>query len=162
MSQQSYDVTAESSAPPSAIWALLLDPHSWPIWSPIDALETTQSTGLSPDGRDGVGAVRAFRTGKVVTKERITALEPEHRFAYEGAENPQMTGYQAAIELTRLPGGGTRIRWHGTYSARWGMRWFLKRYLRRFMRAMATGLAEHAAGVPARSCPVSAPCPLPS
>lgn len=89
--------------------------------------------------------MRAFRTGKVVTEERITALEPERRFAYEGAENPQLTDYRAAIELAELPGGGTRIRWHGTYSARFGMHWFLKRYLRRFMRDMATGLAGHAA-----------------
>ncbi len=150
MSQQSYDVTADSPAPPAAVWALLLDPHSWPAWSRVDALEATQSTGLSADGRDGVGAVRAFRTGKAVTKERITALEPERRFAYEGAENPQLTGYRAAVELTELPGGGTRIRWHGTYSARFGRRWFLQRYLRRFMRGMATGLAEHAAEVRTR------------
>ncbi|ADJ45348.1 hypothetical protein AMES_3523 [Amycolatopsis mediterranei S699] len=146
MTQQSYDVTAESAAPPSVVWALLLDPRSWPAWSPIDALETARSAGLSPDGRDDVGAVRAFRTGKVVTKERITALEPERRFAYEGAENPQLSDYRATVELTGLPGGGTRIRWHGSYSARWGLRWFLGRYLRRFMRSMATGLAGHAAG----------------
>lgn len=146
MIQQFYDVTAESAAPPAAVWALLLDAHSWPVWSRVDALERTRSTGLSADGRDGVGAVRAFRTGKVVTEERITALEPERRFAYEGAENPRLTDYRAAIELTELPGGGTRIRWHGTYSARFGMRWFLKRYLQDFMRDMATGLAEHAAG----------------
>ncbi|SFW85167.1 SRPBCC family protein [Amycolatopsis australiensis] len=142
---QSYDVTAETTAAPSTVWALLLDARTWPAWSPVDALEAGQSAGLSPDGRDGVGAVRAFRTGKVVTKERITALEPERRFAYEGAENPQLTDYRAAVELHALPGGGTRIRWHGTFSARWGMRWFLQRYLRRFMQGMATGLAEYAA-----------------
>jgi hypothetical protein len=34
---------------------------------------------------------------------RITALEPERRFAYEGTENPQLTGYRAAVELTALP-----------------------------------------------------------
>ena len=131
---QSYDVTAESTAPPAAVWALLLDARTWPAWSRIDALESEQ-----PDG------VRAFRTGKVVTKERVTALEPERRFAYEGAENPRLSDYRAAVELLELPGGGTRIRWHGTYSARWGMRWFLRRYLRHFMQDMATGLAEHAA-----------------
>jgi hypothetical protein len=142
---QSYDVTAESAAAPSAVWSLLVDPLSWPAWTPIDALESEQSTGLSTDRRDGVGAVRAFRTGKVTTKERITALEPERRFAYEGAENPYLRDYRAAIELQELPGGGTRIRWHGTFTARWGTRWFQQWYLRRFMRTMATGLAEHAA-----------------
>ncbi|MFD9962408.1 SRPBCC family protein [Amycolatopsis sp. NPDC058986] len=146
---QSYDVIAESSAPPAAVWTLLLDPQSWPEWSRVDALEPGQSHGLSPDGQDDVGATRAFRTGKAVTKERITALEPGRRFAYEGAENPQMRDYQAAVELCEMPGGGTRIRWHGTYLARRGMRWFFQWYLRRFMQSMATGLADYAATVPA-------------
>ncbi|MFB7501376.1 SRPBCC family protein [Streptomyces sp. NPDC056161] len=144
---QSYDVTAETTAPPSVVWALLLDPRSWPAWSRVEALETGRSQGLSPDGRDGVGATRAFRTGKTVTKERITALTPGTRFAYEGVENPQMADYRAAVELHGLPDGGTRIHWHGTYLARPGMRWFFQWYLRRFMQAMASGLAEHAAGV---------------
>ncbi|WP_051180143.1 SRPBCC family protein [Nocardia concava] len=142
---QSYDVTAETAAGPAAVWVLLLDPRSWPIWTPIDALEAGQSTGLSVDGRDSVGAVRAFRTGRVVTKERITTLEPERRFAYEGVENPYLRDYKAAIELQELPGGGARIRWHGTFSARRGTGWFHQWYLRRFMQTMATGLAEHAA-----------------
>ncbi|KZB79156.1 SRPBCC family protein [Amycolatopsis regifaucium] len=146
---QSYDVTAESPASPAAVWALLLNARSWPVWSRVDALETTASQGLSADGRDGVGATRAFRTGKTVTKERITALEPERRFAYEGVENPAMADYRAAVELRETSGGGTQIRWHGTYRARRGMAWFFQWYLRRFMRDMATGLADHAGG-PAR------------
>lgn len=145
---QSYDVTAESTAPPAAVWTSLLNPRSWPAWTPIDALETVQSHGLSADGRDGIGATRAFRTGKVVTKERITALEPERRFGYEGVENPQMADYHATVELIEMPGGGTEIRWHGTYLARRGMRWIFQWYLRRFMQTMATGLAEHAAATP--------------
>ncbi|RZQ63432.1 SRPBCC family protein [Amycolatopsis suaedae] len=141
-----YDVTAESAAPPSAVWALLLDPRSWPTWTQIDALETGQSEGLSPDGRDGVGATRAFRTGDVVTKERITALEPERRFAYEGVEIPFMSDYEAAVELSELPGHGTRIHWHGTYTVAVAeMRESFPAYLQGFMQDMANGLAAHAA-----------------
>ncbi|QNP75192.1 SRPBCC family protein [Streptomyces roseirectus] len=150
---QSYDVTAETTAAPSAVWSLLLDPRSWPDWTPIDALDTEQSVGLDADGRDGVGAVRAFRTGRVLSKERITALEPERRFAYEGVENPYLRDYRAAIELRTLPGGGTGIRWHGTFTARRGTRRFQQWYLRRFMRTMATGLAEHAVTQTGRRTP---------
>ncbi|MFI6518071.1 SRPBCC family protein [Spirillospora sp. NPDC050679] len=146
---QSYDVTAETTASPVVVWALLLDPWSWPEWSPIDALQADRSRDLSSDGRDEVGATRAFRTGKAVTKERITVLDPRRRFAYEGVDNPRMADYRAAVELHESPGGGTRIRWHGTYRARRGRRWFFQWYLRRFMRRMATGLAEHAAGLDA-------------
>ncbi|MFD0813076.1 SRPBCC family protein [Amycolatopsis umgeniensis] len=138
---RSYDVIAESAASPARLWALLLNARSWPDWSRVDALEAAASQGLSADGRDGVGAIRAFRTGKMVTKERITALEPESRFAYEGVENPTMADYQAVVELLETPGGGTRIRWRGTYRARRGGAWFLEWYLRRFMRDMAAGLA---------------------
>ncbi|MGW5702420.1 SRPBCC family protein [Amycolatopsis japonica] len=143
---QSYDVTAESSAPPAAVWALLLDARSWPVWTRIGSLEVAASQGLSADGRDEVGTVRAFRTGKTVTKERITALEPERRFAYEGVDVPVMLDYQASVDLCETPGGGTRIRWHGTYRVGKGSAWIFRWYLRRFMRDMATGLAGHAGG----------------
>ncbi|UUV32929.1 SRPBCC family protein [Amycolatopsis roodepoortensis] len=141
---QSYDVTAESPAPPAAVWALLLDARSWPVWSRVGSLEVAASQGLSADGRDGVGAVRAFRTGKTVTKERITALDPERRFSYEGVDVPVMVDYQASVDLCETPGGGTRIRWHGTYRVGKGNAWIFRWYLRRFMRDMATGLAAHA------------------
>jgi hypothetical protein len=144
---QSYDVIAASAAPPAAVWGLLLDAQSWPEWSPVDALESALSQNLSPEGRDGVGAARAFRTGKVVTKERITSLDPLRRFAYEGVANPQLADYRAAIELRETPDGGTHIRWHGTYRARRGMRWFFQWYLRRFIQSMTNGLAEYAATI---------------
>lgn len=140
-----YDVTAESAAPPPAVWALLLDSRSWPMWTAIDALEPGRSQGLSPDGRDGVGAVRAFRTGDVVTTERITALEPGRRFAYEGVENPYMSDYRAAVDLAESPGAGTRIRWHGTYTVPPEMREYFQGYLRDVMQDMANGLAAWAA-----------------
>jgi len=144
--KQSYDVTAESTAPPAAVWALLVNARSWPIWSGVGSLEAGASQGLSAEGSDGVGAVRAFRTGKTVTKERITALDPERRFSYEGVDVPVMTDYQAAVDLRETPTGGTRIRWHGTYRVGRGKALFFRWYLRRFMQAMATGLAEHAGG----------------
>ncbi|WP_285608960.1 SRPBCC family protein [Actinokineospora globicatena] len=136
---RSYDVVAESAGAPGVVWALLLDVDTWPVWSRVDEAED------SPGGRVEVGTFRTFRTGKVVTKERITVLEAERRFGYEGVVNPQLTGYRATVDLTELPNGGTRIRWRGTYTARWGMRWFMKPYLQRYMGSIATGLADHAA-----------------
>ncbi|MEV0678691.1 SRPBCC family protein [Actinosynnema sp. NPDC050436] len=128
------------------MWALLLDARSWPTWTAIDALEPDRSAGLSDDGRDGVGATRAFRTGDVVTKERITALDPEREFRYEGVEIPFMSDYQATVELQELPGTGTRIHWHGTYSVAVAeMSETFPAYLQGFMQDMANGLAAQAA-----------------
>ena len=141
---QNYDVTATSEASPADVWRLLMDARSWPVWSAVDSLDTGRSSGLDPEGRDGVGAVRAFRTGRMVTGERLTGLEEERRLTYEDAFNPVMRNYQAVVELTPTSEGGTLIRWHGAYSTRWGMGLLMQRFMQRFMQRMADGLASHA------------------
>jgi CubicO group peptidase (beta-lactamase class C family) len=123
---------------------LLLDAATWPIWSRVDSLEREQSVGLDPDGHDAVGAVRAFRTGRTVTGERLTALEHERRLSYEDAFNPMMYNYQADIEIEPTADGGASVHWHGVYSTRRGMGWFMQPYLQRYMQKMADGLVSHA------------------
>lgn len=143
---RSYDVLAESTAPPAVVWALLLDPRTWPAWSGAGELDVGRSAGLSPDGRDEVGAIRAFRAGRAVTRERVAGLTPGKRFAYETVKSPQLADHQATIDLHEIPGGGTRIRWQGTYSARGiGLR-SSERQVQRTMARTARRLAEYAAG----------------
>ncbi|OMQ15593.1 MxaD family protein [Modestobacter sp. VKM Ac-2676] len=139
----SYDVRAVSTAPPGDVWSLLLDSASWPTWSTVDELVLDQSEGLGPDGRDDVGATRAFRTGTVVTVERITALDPLRRVTYEGVRSAFVSDYAAVIELDETSSGGTAIRWTGSYTARWGTRWLMRRIMRGVMQRMADGLASH-------------------
>ena len=131
----------------AVVWRLLLDARSWPVWSAVDSLDTERCTGLDPEGRDAIGAVRAFRTGWMVTGERLTGLDEEKQLTYEDAFNPVMRNYQAVVELTPTSDGGTFIRWHGTYSTPWGMGWLMQRYMQRFMQRMVDGLASHAAVV---------------
>ncbi|MCZ2826931.1 MULTISPECIES: SRPBCC family protein [unclassified Modestobacter] len=140
----SYDAGAVSAAPRPDVWTLLLDSASWPTWSTVDELVLDESEGLAPDGRDGVGATRAFRTGKVVTIERITALDPPRLFAYEGVRSALISDYAAVIELDETSSGGTAIRWSGSYNARLGTRWFMRRVMRGVMQRMADGLASYA------------------
>ncbi|MFI0960612.1 SRPBCC family protein [Streptomyces sp. NPDC021080] len=140
----SYDVTAESEAPASAVWSLLLDAHSWPRWGTVDALVQDRSENLSPNGRDEVGAVRAFRTGEVVTSERITQLRPCELFAYEDSDNPFMENYRARVTLEEKGAGGVRIRWRGDYDATPDVHPLLAPELTRIMQRMVTGLAEAA------------------
>ncbi|MFF4625506.1 SRPBCC family protein [Nonomuraea jabiensis] len=121
---------------------------AWPIWSAVDSLVVERSTGLDPDGHDPVGAVRAFRTGRTVTGERLTGLVEEKQLTYEDAFNPTIRGYRAVIDLTPTSDGGTAIHWHGTYNARWGLGWLMKRVMQRVMQQMADGLAAHAATLP--------------
>ena len=62
-----YDATATTTAPPAVVWRLLVDARTWPTWATVDSLVTERSSDLDPNGRDPVGAVRAFRTGRIVT-----------------------------------------------------------------------------------------------
>ncbi|WP_328610756.1 SRPBCC family protein [Amycolatopsis sp. NBC_00345] len=139
----SYSVNATTAAPPAAVWRLLLDARTWPVWSAVDSLDAERSSGLDPDGRDQVGAVRAFRTGKTVTGERLTGLVEEKQLTYEDAFNKALHDYRAVIDLTPA-GGGTAIHWHGTYAAGWATGLLLRRVMPRIMQQMANGLAAHA------------------
>jgi carbon monoxide dehydrogenase subunit G len=145
----SYSATATTAAPPAAVWRLLLDARTWPAWSAVDSLDIARSSGLDPDGRDAVGAVRAFRTGKTVTGERLTGLVEEKQLTYEDAFNRAIHDYRAVIDLTPVPGGGTAIHWHGTYSAGLVMGLLMRRVMPRVMQRMADGLAAHAEQSPA-------------
>ncbi|ONF72165.1 SRPBCC family protein [Amycolatopsis keratiniphila] len=143
---RSYDVLAESVAPPTVVWASLLDPRTWPAWAGVGELDVSSSEGLSTDGRDKVGVIRAFRSGRTLVRERITGLTQGRRFAYETVESPQLADHQATIDLHEIPGGGTRIRWQGTYSVRGlGLR-SSERQVQRAMMKTAEALAEYAAG----------------
>lgn len=138
-----YDVSAVSTAPPEAIWALLVDAESWPRWSALDAVDPELSVDLDPAGRDRVGAVRAFRKSGRVSSERITQLQEPTLFAYEAKFSPVIRDYQARIELEPIA-EGTLIRWRGQYTTFWWLRWFTRRYLQGLIREMASGLAAHA------------------
>ncbi len=102
------------------------------------------SPNISGDGRDGVGAVRTFRTGRVVTSERIVELEPCRLFAYVDAENPYLRDYRAEIRLSPATDGDTTIRWHGTYEVAFGVHLFMRPLMNRTMRRMVEGLARAA------------------
>jgi uncharacterized protein YndB with AHSA1/START domain len=140
-----YDATAISSAPPAAVWRLLVDARTWPTWSPVDSLVVERSRDLDPNGRDPVGAVRAFRTGWMVTGERLTGLVENEQFVYEDEFNWAICNYRAVVDLTPTSDGGTMVRWHGTYDARWGLGWLMNRVMRRVMQQEVDGLAGHAA-----------------
>ncbi|MBN6038218.1 SRPBCC family protein [Amycolatopsis sp. 195334CR] len=145
-----YDATAATTAPPAVVWRLLADARTWPTWSAVDELVLDRSSGLDPDGHDPVGAVRAFRTGKTVTGERVTGLVEEKQLTYEDAFNSTIHDYRAVVDLTPTPDGGTLIHWHGTYSARTGLGWLMQGVMRRVMQRMADGLATHAAEITPR------------
>ncbi|OLT09697.1 ATPase [Pseudonocardia sp. CNS-139] len=146
-----YHVTATTSAAVATVWSLLIDGRSWPLWSSgLDELVEERSTGLDPDGHDDVGTVRAFRSGRVVTGERLTELVEGRRIAYEDAFNFSIKDYRAVVQLEPTAAGGTTIDWHGTWRTRPGLGWLTPLFLPRVMQQMATDLADHAATIQVR------------
>lgn len=144
----SYHVRSTTSAPPEIVWRLLVDGRSWPRWSSgLDELVEPRSSGLDPNGRDGVGSVRAFRTGRTVAAERIVELVENRRMTYEDVFNPALRDYRAEIHLEPGADGGTTISWRGSWHARPGVGWLMPFILPGVMQRMASDLSNHAARI---------------
>src|SRR5579859_8132889 len=90
-------VSSWSPAPPSVVYALLRDGASWPTWSPIGSFELR---GEGTGDREGVGAIRAFRTGRFTTVERIAELVPDRRLGYTLEHGMPLRDYRADVDLT--------------------------------------------------------------
>jgi uncharacterized protein YndB with AHSA1/START domain len=135
------EATGHSSASPEAVWKLLADAKGWQTWSPMD--ETTLEEPGSPEP-DGVGALRRFRTGRLVNRERVVAFEPNRRLAYTLVSGLPLKDYRA--EFTLEPdGAGTKITWRSEFRGPIpGTGWIYAYFLRRFMRDFFPALAKAA------------------
>jgi hypothetical protein len=142
VAQQHIDVRAHSEAAPSAVYALLIDGASWPSWSPIGSFALERP---GPDEPEGLGAIRAFRTRRVTSRERVVQRVPDRRFSYELVSGLAIRDYRADIDLAP-DGAGTEIHWHSSFHAKVpGTGWLYRRTLDRFIRQLVAGLADRAA-----------------
>ena len=66
---QTFSSSTPISAPPEIVWEVMTDHQLYSRWSPSSRVDLEVEG--SPD-RNGVGAVRAFRTGPVSTREEVT------------------------------------------------------------------------------------------
>ncbi|MGH8910325.1 MAG: SRPBCC family protein, partial [Egibacteraceae bacterium] len=48
---------------------------------------------------DGVGAIRRFRTGRVVSREEVVVFEPPTQFGYRLLSGLPLVNYRSTIEL---------------------------------------------------------------
>ncbi|HLT69410.1 MAG TPA: SRPBCC family protein [Acidimicrobiales bacterium] len=146
MGHQHVEATAWSSAPPAAVYQLLVDGASWPTWSGHDKVEIVERG--EGDG-DGVGAVRVLHRGRVRSRERIVELVPERRLVYELVGGLPLRDYRATVDLTPER-GGTTIRWSSSFRAKMpGTGWLYRAVLDRFIGQAARALADRAAEVAA-------------
>jgi hypothetical protein len=146
-----FEVSAWSAAPPQAVYDLLRDGATWPRWSPIGSFK------LEREGRAGgesLGAIRAFKTSLVTSREELVLLEPGQAFGYTSLSGMPIRSHRADVKLTERD-GGTAITWREDFVVKWfASAWFTGRALRGFVQRCADGLAGHAASV---AGPVSYP-----
>ncbi|MGD9703314.1 MAG: SRPBCC family protein [Acidimicrobiia bacterium] len=139
----SVDNEARSTASPERLFTLLADVARWPEWTFPD--EATREQDGSPDV-DGVGAVRRFRRGTTVTRERVVLFERPHAFSYELLEGIAVRNYRADVTIAVDPAGGSIVRWHSSFDPKFrGTGWLWKIGFRRFLGRTAQDLAKAAA-----------------
>lgn len=137
MARQEIDVRETTQADPPAVWRLLGDSSTWPSWTPIDSFELERA-----GGSNGVGEVRAFKTGRVRVREEIVERQTERRLSYKLLSGLAVRDYRADIDLTPGP-AGTAIRWHTTFEAKIpGTGWLYRRALTKATRQCVAGLAK--------------------
>lgn len=82
---QTFSSSTPIAAPQEIVWEVMTDHQLYSRWSPSSRVDIEVEG--SPD-RNGIGAVRAFRTGPVSTREEVTAFDPPHRMAYRALSMP--------------------------------------------------------------------------
>jgi hypothetical protein len=138
-----HELTTTGS--PAAVYALLIDGSTWPEWSPIGSFELEKpGVGAPADGPpgEGIGAVRIFTTGRIRSKERVVAAQPNELFSYVLVSGLAVRDYRAVITLRPAEGGGTTIHWRSTFKAKVpGTGWIYQRQLSSFIGRTVNGLA---------------------
>jgi uncharacterized protein YndB with AHSA1/START domain len=135
-------VAVRSAASPERVWAVLADARRWSEWAPFRT-SVLEREG-APDA-DGVGALRRFGTGPVMSREEVVAFEPPHRLAYELRSGLPLRDYHAEVTLTPWPEGGTEIAWRSRFTPRIpGTGPLFRGLLQRILTDVATRLARRA------------------
>lgn len=138
---QQIDARAHTAASPAAVHALLRDGATWPEWGTVETFALERE---GPDGGESVGAIRNFRTGRYLMREKIVEIVPDRRFSYALLSGLALHDYRADVDLTPSD-GGTDIHWHTTFRAKVpGMGWLYRRALQRITEGFVQGLAERA------------------
>jgi hypothetical protein len=134
--QYYVDVQAHTRADAQAVYALLRDGASWPMWTSIDSFELERA-----GAPDGVGAIWIFRKGRVTGRDQVAELVPDQRFSYRHLSGLPVRDYRGDVDLEPT-GDGTQIRWRVSFTPTlpgtgWLWRWGIERFVRQNTRGLA-------------------------
>jgi uncharacterized protein YndB with AHSA1/START domain len=138
---QHVDAVVRSSASSEAVWALLADARGWCRWAPFRTSILEREGSPVPDG---VGALRRFGSGPVVSREVVVVFDPPRRLVYELRSGLPLRDYRAEVTLTP-DRSGTQIAWRSHFRPRIpATGWLFRMFLQRFITDVATRLARRA------------------
>src|SRR3954447_26394831 len=147
MARQRIEHRATTTADPATVYALLRDGATWPEWAPIDSFELERE---GAGGREGIGAVRVLRSGRVTGRDTIAELIENRRFAYTHESGLPVKDYRGSVDLDPVD-GGTAIRWVSEFDPKVpGTGALVRRGLDGFVAKLVAGLAAPGAGPAAR------------
>jgi len=147
---RTYDIEARSTsaAAPDTVFEVIAATEQWPNWA-IQDEATLEHEGA--ENRQGVGAIRRFRTGKYVLRERVVEYQPPRRFVYELLSGMPVKGYRGEVTLEPTADGGTAIRWHSTFRPKIpGTGSMIRGRLAAIIQGTIDRLAAHAAALDAK------------
>jgi hypothetical protein len=111
----SFEVNRTSTAPPSALFALETDGPRWAEWGkPLIAQARWERTGATEPA--GVGAVRGVGLWPVLIKEETLEYDVDRRHVYTFFGANPIKDYRAEVLFTPATGGGTHLRWTGSFT----------------------------------------------
>ncbi|SFW49768.1 SRPBCC family protein [Amycolatopsis australiensis] len=111
----SFEVNRTSTASPDTLFALEADGPSWAKWGKplvVQARWARQGTGEPA----GVGAVREVGLWPVLVREETVEYEPGRRHVYTFFRGRPLKDYRAEVVFTPADGGGTHLRWTGSFT----------------------------------------------
>lgn len=141
---QTFSSSTPVTAPPEIVWEVMTDHQLYSRWSPSSRVDIEVEG--SPD-RNGVGAVRAFRTGPVSTREEVTAFDPPHRMAYRALGMPlPVRNYRSEMVLVgREDGKSCDLHWDSWFETVIPLTGgIMRQFLASVVAKFAAGIAEEA------------------
>ena len=106
---------AATTARIDEVWPLVGQATRWKDWAGFTSARLLEEGDPAPDG---VGALRRFGVGPGGSEERVLVWDAPHHLAYTIVRGYPVRDYRSDVELRSLEGGGTAIRWHGTFDAK--------------------------------------------
>ncbi len=111
----SFEVNRTSTASPEALFALEADGPRWAEWGRPLIVQARWARRGTEDP-DGVGAVREVGLWPVLIREETLEYEPGRKHVYAFAGGRPIKDYRAEVLFTPTAGGGTHLRWTGSFT----------------------------------------------